>query len=487
MYQKTEEQLRFENFHLPFSGHLDPKNRWVILAQLIPWDMLETKYATRFCSRRMGAPAKPVRMALGALLIKERCRYSDEETVEQIQENPYLQYFIGLPEFQIKPPFDSSLMVQFRKRLSAKVLNQVNEMICGVKVQEDPDNPKDSDDKDSKPPKGSGGGGNQGTLILDATCAPADIRYPTDGSLLNEAREKLEAMIDGLYEPFKGQMAKPRTYRKKARKDYLNLAKSKKPRPAAIRKAIGKQLRYVKRDLKALDWLLAKKPKGLTVQQQNKLQVIRKLYQQQRDMYDTKSHRIEDRVVSISQPHVRPIVRGKVMADTEFGAKISVSLVDGFAYIDKLSWDPYHEGVELKEYAESYRQRFGFYPKAIMADQIYRTRANWQYCKEHDIRLSGPRLGRPSKQSDKKQRRLELHDEKIRNAIEGKFGEGKRCYGLARIMAKLKNTSETVITLQFLVMNLEHKLRVLLSQFFKGLLFDEIDIMFSTSWVLLEF
>ena len=92
MYQKTEEQIRFENFHLPFSGHLDPKNRWVVLAQLIPWDILEAKYATRFCSRRMGTPAKPVRMALGALIIKERCGYSDEETVEQIRENPYLQY-----------------------------------------------------------------------------------------------------------------------------------------------------------------------------------------------------------------------------------------------------------------------------------------------------------------------------------------------------------------------------------------------------------
>jgi len=468
MYQKTEEQIHFENFHLPFSGQLDPKNRWVVLAQLIPWDILEAKYAARFCSRRMGAPAKPVRMALGALIIKERCGYSDAETVEQIRENPYLQYFIGLPEFQIKTPFDPSLMVQFRKRLSAKVLNEVNEMICGAKVekQEDSNNPKGPDDK---PPTG---GGNQGTLILDATCAPADIRYPTDGSLLNEAREKLEAMIDVLYEPFREQMAKPRTYRRKARKDYLHLAKSKRPRPAAVRRAIGKQLRYVKRDLKIIDWLLTKNPNGLTARQQTQLDVIRKLYQQQKEMYDTRSHRVDDRIVSISQPHVRPIVRGKITADTEFGAKISVSLVAGFAYIDKLSWDPYHEGVELKDYVEAYYRRFGFYPKVIAADKIYRTRANWQYCKEHGIRLSGPKLGRPSKRADKKQRRLERLDEKIRNAIEGKFGEGKRCYGLDRIMAKLKETSETVIVLQFLVMNLEYKLRVLLSQIFKALFLD---------------
>ena len=471
MYQKTEEQIRFENFHLPFSGQLDPKNRWSMLAQLIPWDILEAKYAARFCSRRMGAPAKPVRMALGALIIKERCGYSDEETVAQIRENPYLQYFIGLPEFQIKAPFDPSLMVQFRKRLSVKVLNEVNEMICGVKIKEpeDSSSPKDPDDK---PPTG---GANQGTLILDATCAPADIRYPTDGSLLNEAREKLEAMIDTLYEPFKEQMAKPRTYRRKARKDYLNLAKSKKLRPAAIRRAIGKQLRYVRRDLKTIDWLLAKNQNGLIARQQAQLDVIRKLYQQQKEMYETRTHRIDDRIVSISQPYVRPIVRGKLTANTEFGAKISVGLVAGFAFLDKLSWDPYHEGVELKDHVEAYYRRFGFYPEVIAADMIYRTSANRQYCKEHGIGLSGPKLGRPSKQTDKKQRRLELLDERIRNAIEGKFGEGKRCYGLARIMAKLKETSETVIVLQFLVMNLEHKLRVLLSQIFK-VMFGDIQL-----------
>ena len=262
MYQKTEEQIHFENFHLPFSGQLDPKNRWVVLAQLIPWDILEAKYAARFCSRRMGAPAKPVRMALGALIIKERCGYSDAETVEQIRENPYLQYFIGLPEFQTKAPFEASLMVHYRKRLRAKVLHEVNEAICDVQKED----AKGSDD--DNPPENPSGEKNRGTLILDATRAPADIRFPTDLGLLNEAREKLEAMIDTLYEPFKDEMVKPRTYRRNARRDYLNPAKSKRPKPKAIRRAVGKQLRYIKRDVKTIQWLLKKNPNGLSAKQQ---------------------------------------------------------------------------------------------------------------------------------------------------------------------------------------------------------------------------
>jgi hypothetical protein len=135
-------------------------------------------------------------------------------------------------------------------------------------------------------------------------------------------------------------------------------------------------------------------------------------------------------------------------------------------------WDSYHEGVELKDYVEIYRRRFGFYPNSVIVDKIYRTHDNIQFCKSHHIRLSGPKLGRPKREENKKQRRIERLDSKIRNSIEGKFGEGKRCYGLNRIMAKLKTTSETVIALQFLVMNLEYKLRVLLRHFFKVLFFN---------------
>lgn len=105
-----------EDFVLPFEGKLDANNRWVKLAELIPWEQIEKEYADLFPSST-GTVAKPLRMALGALIIKERCGFTDRETVEQITENPYLQYFIGLEKYQIEPPFDPSLMVHFRKRL----------------------------------------------------------------------------------------------------------------------------------------------------------------------------------------------------------------------------------------------------------------------------------------------------------------------------------------------------------------------------------
>lgn len=466
MYRKTERQIPLENFYQPFGGKLNPENRWIKLSTMIPWDVIEEKYAALFADSGMGAPAKSVRMALGALIIKEKCGFSDEELVEQIRENHYFQYFIGLPEYQDKIPFDPSMMVHFRKRLNAQVMNEINELISLERK------PKKTDSDDQDPSGGDASGKNKGQLILDATCAPADIRYPTDCSLLNEAREKLEAMIDTLYEPFRDEMVKPRTYRQKARKDYLNLAKSKRPKPYAIRRAVGKQLRYMKRNFKTIQGLFEKNPDGLSAKQLAELDVIRDLYAQQKTMFDQRTHRIDNRIVSISQPHVRPIVRGKVPSDTEFGAKIAVSLVNGFVLMEKLSWDNFNEGVDLQDSAENYRRRFGVYPAVIIADKLYRNQENFKFCKKHGIHLSGPKLGRPPKDVDKKQRRLERQYERIRNAVEGKFGEAKRCYGLNRITAKLKETSETEIMLQLIVMNLERKLRVLLSLIFERLFGD---------------
>lgn len=483
MYRQPSGQLKIEDFVLPFEGKLNPENRWVKLSKLIPWEEIEKNYAQLFPSNT-GTEAKPLRMALGALIIKEKCRYSDRETVEQIKENPYLQFFIGLERYQDdKDPFDPSLMVHFRKRLDKDTMIAINEMICQQEKQqaqdvEESENKKPEDPQDPGEPPVSGSSQeddmpkiteptHKGKLLLDATCTPADVRYPTDLSLLNEAREKTEAIIDALYHANLGLKKKPRTYRKKARKQYLMIAKQRKPQTKAIRKAICKQLGYVGRNLKTIDYLLSLEGHGpLNRRQSQYLETIRTLYQQQRTMYTLKRHQIDNRIVSISQPHIRPIVRGKAKASTEFGAKVAISMVDGYMYVDELSWDPFNESVNLQQAVEDYKKRFGYYPEAVLADQIYRNRDNRAFCKKHGIRLSGPALGRPKAGEAKKAERLELQDMSERNAVEGGFGVGKRRYGLGRIMARLKETAESVIMLQFIVMNLEHRLRVLFYSFY---------------------
>lgn len=477
MYRMTEQQLILpEDFFLPIGGKLNKDNRWVKLAALIPWWKVEHVYAKRFEKKIRGRQAVSVRVALGALIIKERLGTSDRETVQQITENPYLQYFIGLPGFQEDPPFHHSLMTHFRKRLNKKAINQINEWIVMEQTQDQDDDhegdepPPDIEDGIDSSQESPASSPNQGKLLLDATCAPADIAYPTDLSLLNEAREKLEGMIDILHAPFRGKTRKPRTYRQRARRAYLAIAKQKRPGRRKVRKAIGQQLRYIARDLKHMTKLTEQSSLSLLGKQQYKqLLVIQELFRQQKEMYVNRSHRIDDRIVSIAQPHVRPIVRGKAKANVEFGAKVAVSLVGGYAMMEELKWDAFNEAGTLQQSVESYYQRHGCYPEAILADKIYRNRENLRYCKERNIRLSGPRLGRPPKHEQPAQKQQARQDASERNAIEGKFGEGKRRYGLGRIQARLQHTSESVIALQFLVMNLEHRLRLLFYSFFKGL------------------
>lgn len=471
MYRKPDvNQLAFEDFVLPFGGKLRSDNRWVLLAKQIPWAGVEAAYAQQFSQEDLGSPAKSSRIALGALILKERLGVTDRELVEQIAENPYLQYFLGLTAYQAEAPFHHSLLTTFRKRFTHDSLGTINEAIAQLIADAQPtkETPPTNDapstdlgtakeGDESTPPNGQ--------LLVDATCVPADITYPTDLKLLNDAREKTEAIIDGLHAARPSPTKKPRTYRQKARQAYLRVAKARKPGRRKLRQGIGKQLRYLRRNLSAIAVMAqAGRLVALPRKRYRQLLVIHELYRQQLWMYTPRCHRIADRLVSLSQPHVRPIVRGKAGTAVEFGAKISVSVVDGVSFVDRISWDAYNESVDLVQQIDAYRRRFGHAPASVHVDQIYRTRENRRYCAGRGIRLSGPPLGRPRTSTEAtaeqvKHAHQQAHDDATaRMAVEGKFGQAKRRFGLGRLMAKLALTSETMIHLSFLVMNLEHLL-----------------------------
>lgn len=118
-------QFGLADFNQPMGLKMNPENRWVKKAEKIPWEAIEEKYAALFPGKK-GMPAKPLRTALGSLLIQKQLQFSDRELVEEIRENPYFQYFIGLPGYQDTIPFVPSLLVEFRKRLTAEVLEEID-------------------------------------------------------------------------------------------------------------------------------------------------------------------------------------------------------------------------------------------------------------------------------------------------------------------------------------------------------------------------
>jgi transposase, IS5 family len=379
-----------------------------------------------------------------------------------------MQYFLGLPSFQKGKVFAPSLFVEIRKRLGLDYWQIVNDIIIKHNTPANNSNTEDSNGNDVAPSIDTEPT-NEGTMNIDATIVEQDIQYPTDLGILNESREKLEELIDIIC--LKTQQEKPRTYRINARKKYLNVAKKKNNSHKKIRKAIGQQLNYVKRDWQHIETLLSGRMSvdGILNKYELKyLQVIHETFRQQKEMYTQKKHSTPHRIVSIHQPHVRPMVRGKADANVEFGSKIGVCVHNGLTYLDRLSWESYNETEDLKTSTENFKKRNGFYPVKINADQIYITRNNRNWCKERNIQLNGKPLGRPTESTIEKQKELKQGVSE-RNCVEGKFGQGKRWYGMDNIHAKLQATSESMIGAIVVVLNLVRLVQQHVYTFFKNM------------------
>ena len=466
-------QLTLSGFSHPFDQELSPENRWVKLAEIIPWDALASVYLKQL-STNSGRESVDARMVIGAIIVKHKLHISDRETVAMISENIYLQYFCGLTSFQTKAAFHPTVFVDIRKRMGANSFDAWNALIIEKAEDLKPNKKKNS----SKNNTDDGGNKtNKGTLKIDATVANQQIVFPTDAGLLNTARKQTERVIDLLYKQCPGSTKKPRDYRRIARTEYLVFSKKRRKTRKEIRKFIRKQLGYVKRNIAYIEALLnqlelqrttaaylemfpdMKNPYPamfpLSKRDQKLYWVIQHMYEQQQYMYENKTHSVKNRIVNIYQPYVRPIPRGKDKAATEFGAKISASEVDGMSRVEHISWDNFNESVDLKLQAEIYKTTFGHYPELLLADQIYLNRNNRKWLKEHNIRTVGKPLGRPPKQELNAYQKRKLKKERNqRNLIEGKFGQAKNAYGLGNIKAKRSDTSQSWISAIFFIMNL---------------------------------
>lgn len=463
-------------FRTPYEQSLDPDNRWVRMAAVVPWDEMAKVFFVHM-SADHGRASIDLRIILGALLVKHIEGISDEDTIQYIQENIYAQYFVGLPSFQTRPVFSPTLFVEIRKRLGemgvvhlndlvlrqAKDLGAIKHRAKSVPNTEETDDDQDADAGSTEVSDGDVSintqkkPDNRGTLKVDATVAPQHIGYPTDTRLLNDAREFSEQLIDELYYRTSFWTKKPRTYRRTARKAYLDFAKKKGAKANAIRKATKKQLNYLRRNLNNIHRMLDELQAAQVAcpwrhYDWRRFWIIQELFRQQEIMYKDRRRRVDDRIVNLAQPYVRPIKRGKAGKSTEFGAKINVSETEGFARMDRVDFDNFNEAGGLVAQVEAYRQLYGYYPEVVLADQIYLNRKNRKYLKDNNIRNSGVPLGRKPvlSKSEKEKRRKEQNK---RSHIEGKFGQAKSKYGMDDIKTRRQDTSYACIGLILLALN----------------------------------
>jgi len=441
----SNNQQKIEEFKTDFELALDPKNRWIQLSSITPWDDLVREYI-KSLNPKYGSPGLNPRVAVGSLIVKHKLNLSDEEIVRIIQENIFIQYFLGLDRYHPKPLFHPSVFVDLRKRMGIANYDRVSQKIIQFARSEELKEKGKGQKRVKK---------NWGVLQLDVTVADQYIKYPNDLELLNDSREWSEDLIDIIFEASM-LPKKPRTYRRVARNDYLNVAKKKNKTTKEIRKAIRKQLNYLRRNFGYIDNMLGVFEQGafpLNHTEQRYLWVIQEVYWQQDYMYRNNTHQCEHRIVSIHQPHVRPIVRGKARSKVEFGSKLGVSLNCGYARIDKLSWDAYNECNDVEAQVEAFKHIHGHYPEILLVDKIYLTRKNREWLNEKGIKITNKPLGRPKKETSyAKSKKKKLKNK--RNQIEGKFGEAKNGNSLNKVRARLKDTSESWVTGIFFVMNL---------------------------------
>jgi len=339
----SQHQTKIEEFGNLYQMKLNPSNRWIQLAKHLPWDSLVSIYSEHFSS--LGAVTINPRIVIGSLIIKHKLNLSDEETVQSIEENPYMQFFLGFDEFIPQAPFSASLFVDWRKKLGNNTFNDFSDVllrVCFSKKIKVSSNSELEENKIQTLP-------NKGKLKLDATIADQYITYPNDLGLLNKARENTEEIIDLLFDLLRTQISvKPRTYRKEARKRYLAEAKKRQKNKVSLRSAIRYMLNCLDRNIRSINKMLDMlEVNPLKHKKMRQFWIIQTLNDQQRQMYNEKSKRCDHRIVSISQPHVRPMVRGKQGKKVEFGAKLGLSLADGFVKAQTISWDAYNESADL--------------------------------------------------------------------------------------------------------------------------------------------
>lgn len=538
----SQNQLRLTGFKTPFEENLLPSNRWVVLAEVLPWDDLAQVYH-RQLSPIMGRGSLNTRLVIGVLIIKHMLKLDDREVLATLQENIYLQYFVGFSSFQTKIAFDPSLLVTIRKRMGLIEFDAWSESVIKKieaieKATEELDNKanKDAIEKESSVDLGIkeedidiANTNKEDTikviedvkkeltedfsnkiekekislpittkqdldtintaispneiLIIDTTVAEQKIKYPTDLDLLNKVRETTESLIDTLYAQ-STFTTKPRTYREIGRKEYLRASMKRKKSAKEVRKAIKKQLGFVERNIRTINVLWEDIEAMIFGNEENERDLIRtaifkivfktisyktwlvcqEVCRQQKEMIEKKVKSIPDRIVSIHQPHVRPILRGKAHKNIEFGSKVALSVVNRTNRIFKVSWDAYNDGVDLIGQVEAFKKQYGKYPKLVLADKIYMTKANRAYLKQHNIQHRGQPLGRPKK--DKQGQKInpytstQIKQSHQRNHVEGQFGTAKDAYSLSKVKAKLPQTSESWIANIFFILNVIRLLKV---------------------------
>ena len=318
------------------------------------------------------------------MFLKMYTQLSAPRLLEQLNGNVHYQIFCGISINPLRPLKNYKLIDDIVSELSDK-----------LKIQQQQDILAEAWKPYMK---------NLETFYTDATCYESDMRYPTDQKLLWECNEKSYRMMCEMSQRL--GIHRPRTKYldvEKANMGYVKQRKHSKPQQRKMTRRLIHLLGKVLGEIRKM--IREQNAEGvLTVREQSTLDIVTKVYRQQKNHFGSNDPResIPDRIVSISKPYVRPIVRGKEVKNVEFGAKCNNILVDGVSFIEKLSFNAFSEGTRLEHCIKMHKRLFKVEAKRIGGDTGYAGTSNRDLCKNLGILTSFVKRGRPSAEKKEK-------------------------------------------------------------------------------------
>ncbi len=439
MYTKESNEHQYSFTHDWFVvPELDENHELVKITKAIDWVSLSDNLAKFYCPDN-GRPAKPARAKVGLLILKHLYRFSDEELVDLLKRDIYAQYLCDISLKEAKDFINSSTLSKFRKQIGLEGVKLIEQEVLNSL-------------KRAKLLKGR-------KLVCDTTVVPANIAYPTDISLLEKIRSKAVGYLDKARE-FGAKTY--RTYKRTAKKVYIQYQKIRHHTIKSRRRVQKKILQFSRRNVsqlkeavkeisKATGSLLGSAQEKFLKEAESFLNNASSIMTQQKDIY--KGLKVKERIVSIHQPHIRPMVRGKYPVEVEFGPKVLLNLKNNFLFLEDLQFNNVSDTQLLDTAIKGYKERFNSLPTQLTTDRGFWSPENYTLAEDYGIaKIAIENKGKSSYLKDKPFReRLRC----LRCSIEAKISLAKRKFGLGRIRYTIQNGEEIWVRLSLISMNLK--------------------------------
>ena len=356
---------------------------------------------------------------LALMFLKSYTGYSDRKLIERLNTDYHFQFFCGLylrPEQQLK---DYKIVSHIRCELGR--LLAIGDFQKHVMDHWKPYMKELS------------------IFLTDATCYETSMRYPTNVKLLWESCEWIYRQMKKVNKARKGRM--PRSKYGEQKVKYLYYQKSRKKTHKLTQRRTKSLLYLLEKLLEQFDTMLTELPPEVKLPYiiWERKTTIEKILVQQQEWYTT-GEKPKDLIVSIDKNYIRSIVRGKETKRVEFGAKVNTTQIDGINFIERLSFDAFHEGIRLQSSIYQAQSLTHTKTKAVAADNIYATNANRSYCTKNNIQTNFVPKGKPSKDAKEKKQLRQILSKERATRMEGSFGTEKQHYGLEKIKARTEKT-----------------------------------------------